>query len=354
MCQPRPLIPVEEERDMAMVTGMPESQRLPMRRGGKALDIVRFLLAMILLTAAALKGYQLATGPVTNKDIFSYRWTLTFQVEFEIVLGLWLGSGRYKRLAWAAALACVGFFSCITLHKALSGEASCGCFGQVEVNPWYTLILDLSAVAALLVFRPDLRHGQLTSHYRGRLLATVLAIVAIGVPAGILMGSYRPAQIAADGSLAGAGSVVVLEPKEWVGKEFPLCKQIDVGERLAKGTWIVLFHRHGCPVCGKAVPVYQNMAQDLDKKHSSATVALIEVPTSHGDSPKNPPAGDLCLQGRLSDANKWFIETPAVVLLVDGKVLAGWEGQAPQPEEVLGRLRLAQTANDQTSRPSSP
>jgi hypothetical protein len=291
---------------------------------------------------------------VTNKDIFSYRWTLMIQVEFEIFLGLWLVSGLYKRLAWAMALACFGFFSCITLHKALSGEASCGCFGQVEVNPWYTLILDLSAVAALLAFRPDLRRGQLTSRYRGRLLATVLAIIALGVPAGILMGSYRPAQIAADGSLTAAGSVVILEPQEWVGKEFPLCKQIDVGQRLAKGTWIVLFHRHGCPVCGKAVPVYQNMALDLDKNHLAVAVALIEVPTAHGASAGNPPAGDLCLQGCLSDKNKWFIQTPAVVLLVEGKVLAGWEGQAPQPEEVLGRLRSQQATSEPASRPSPP
>jgi hypothetical protein len=83
-------------------------------------------------------------------------------------------------------------------------------------------------------------------------------------------------------------------------------------------------------------------------------VALIEVPTSHGDLPKNPDAGDLCLQGCLRDTNKWFIQTPAVVLLIDGKVLAGWEGEAPQPEDLLGRLRSEQKANDQTSRPASP
>ena len=37
-------------------------------------DVVRVVLAAILLVAAALKGHQLATEPVANSDIFSYRW----------------------------------------------------------------------------------------------------------------------------------------------------------------------------------------------------------------------------------------------------------------------------------------
>lgn len=339
---------------MSMVAPIQKSPDPLRRTNGKAFDIVRVLLAMLLLTAAALKGYQLATSPVANKDIFTYRWSLVLMVEFELVLASWLVSGIHKRLAWAAVLATFGFFSCLTLHKALSGAASCGCFGEVEVNPRYTLVMDLLVVAALLVFRPDLRHAQFASHYRKRLLATALAVIAVGLPAGILMGSYRPQKIAPDGSVAQTGGVVALEPKEWIGQKFPLCEQIDVGQRLAKGTWIVLFYRQGCPVCGKAVPVYQNMAQDLGKNHSSPAVALIEVPTSHRDSPANLPAGDLCIQGRLRDTNKWFIETPAVVLLADGKVLAAWEGQAPQPEELLARLQSEQTTSAPASLPSRP
>jgi len=38
--------------------------------------------------------------------------------------------------------------------RALATAASCACFGKVEVSPWYTLILDVWALAALLVFPP--------------------------------------------------------------------------------------------------------------------------------------------------------------------------------------------------------
>jgi hypothetical protein len=42
----------------------------------------------------------------------------------------------------------------ITLYKAITGAASCGCFGSVQVNPWITLFaIDLPALLALSIFR---------------------------------------------------------------------------------------------------------------------------------------------------------------------------------------------------------
>jgi len=110
---------------------------------------VRSALGLLLPMAGILKAHQLATEPVANTDIFSYRWSLTGRVYFELIFGVWLLSGLHKRLTWVAAVGCFVFFSGVTLYKALSGAATCGCFGKVEVNPWYTLILDASAFALL-------------------------------------------------------------------------------------------------------------------------------------------------------------------------------------------------------------
>ena len=158
---------------------------------GRGFDVVRIALAAILLAAAGLKAYQLATEPVGGKDIFSFRWSLIAQVEFEILLGVWLLSGLFKRPAWLAALACFAFFCCATLYKALSGAVSCGCFGKIEVSPWYTLVLDVCAVFALLVFPPDAKPAPSGRISRRRLIATGMAAAFVAVPAGVAMGAYH-------------------------------------------------------------------------------------------------------------------------------------------------------------------
>lgn len=66
-------------------------------------DLVRMILATVLLTAAALKAHQLATEPVVNNSPLTSRWFLILEVEFELVFGL--------------AVMPSGFF-CFALEKA--------------------------------------------------------------------------------------------------------------------------------------------------------------------------------------------------------------------------------------------
>ena len=121
-------------------------------------DIVMRLLAVILLMAAALKAWQLLTEPVANADIWTYRPFLILTVELELALAIWLLSGLFKKAAWLAGLLCFSLFLVITLYKGVTGAESCGCFGSVHVNPWMTLFaIDLPAVIALALFRPELR-----------------------------------------------------------------------------------------------------------------------------------------------------------------------------------------------------
>jgi hypothetical protein len=48
-------------------------------------------------------------------------------------------SGLFRKAAWiAGTLAYLGFIF-VTLFKVIIGAESCGCFGQVHVNPWITL-----------------------------------------------------------------------------------------------------------------------------------------------------------------------------------------------------------------------
>ena len=303
------------------------------------------VLALILLVAAVLKAHQLATEPVANKDIFSYRWSLIAMVEFELVLGIWLLSGLYKRLVWVLVTACLSLFSCVTFYKALSGEASCGCFGTVEVNPWYTLILDVSAVVALLIFRPNLHKRQLTQHYWPR-LATMFAItLAIGIPAGLAMGSYTPAALTTEGEIIGSSEFVILEPEEWTGRQFPLINHIDIGNQLAKGDWVVLLYHHDCPQCAEAIPVYEQIGRALAGNENYLQIAIIEMPP-YGPNEECRPC--FSVHGYLSNTKEWFVTTPVVALLRNGEVRMAWESNAPG----LGVILQNMACMDNQTRPS--
>jgi hypothetical protein len=69
-------------------------------------DVVRSVLGLILLSAAALKGQQLATEPVAETSLFTSRWFLICVVEVELFFGLWhRGNGR-RATARSLAMAC--------------------------------------------------------------------------------------------------------------------------------------------------------------------------------------------------------------------------------------------------------
>jgi len=311
-------------------------------------NIVLRLLGVLLLTAAVLKGWQLLTEPVANSDIWSYRPFLILTVEFELALGIWLLSGLFKKAAWLAALLCFLGFSAITLYKAVTGAASCGCFGSVHVNPWITLFaVDLPAVVALAVFRPgpmflrDLcRLAREQESIRAlareffsplpsipRFGATAaLAIVVLGVSAPLLA-LNKPAVV--------TSAYEVLEPETWVGKRLPILDHIDIGDKLEKGTWLLLLYHHDCPDCIKAIAKYEQMARDLAGNEDFLRIALIEVPP-YGLLPISETTP--CALGRLPDTKEWFVTTPAAALISEGKVNSSWEGRAPDFDAIVRNL----------------
>ena len=284
-------------------------------------DLVRCALGLVLLVAAALKAHQLATGPVPETDVLHSRWFLIIEVEFELLFGLWLLAGAYPRLTWAAALLFFFALSGVSLLLVASGEASCGCFGKVPVNPWYTFTFDVAAVLALIVWRP---FGRRTPPQAGgrfsklRAAAAVVAWLILAIPAAIAMGSYTPATVAPSGEIFGDDSLVVLEPETWVGKPFPLSKHIDVGEQLAQGKWIVLLYHLDCPGCRQAAPQYLELSKDLAQKPDCPKVALIELPGHSSDTSEYQAA--YCLTGHLSRDREWFVTTPVELRLDEGIV----------------------------------
>lgn len=230
-------------------------------------DIVLKLLGLLLLTAAALKGYELLTDPVANADIWSNRYFLIFTVEFELALAIWLLSGLFKKLAWLAAVACFTVFCCVTLYKALAGYGSCGCFGKVHINPWTTLLaIDLPAVVLLSVFRPK----ELSMRVIGRPIELLKPFPSIPLLAGvtviglIAIAISTPALALKEPETA-TSTYEVLEPETWIGKELPILEHIDIAKQLSEGDWLILLFHHSCSTCREAIGRYRQVAGKLEK-----------------------------------------------------------------------------------------
>jgi hypothetical protein len=314
------------------------------RVGFTPYDAVRVILGLILLTAAALKGHELATEPVAETSLLTSRWFLIGVVEFELFFGLWLCCGLYSRRTWQAALLCFNAFACVSLYKAISGEATCGCFGRVPVNPWYTFILDLTAVAALLLCRPARRAvcslvppagegvGMRPSAsprpfsgegpgVRARLGWVFGVFLAAGIPAAFAMGTCQAATINDSGDIFGDSQFVVLEPETWVGKRFPLLKYIDIGDQLAHRGWLVVLYDHDCPRCQEAIPQYQRFASGWMTRSGGAQVALVEMPPYSERDEREAWDTRSCVHGRLDDLKQWFVRAPVQIVLRQGFVV---------------------------------
>ena len=225
-------------------------------------DVVRVLVAVLLLTAAALKAHQLATEPLLGRSILDSRLVLTGTVEFELFFGLWLLANPWPRVGWVAALACFCIFGCVSLCKALSGYNTCGCFGRIVVNPFITATLDWVVVCALLRWRSVGQGSPFTALSKkliSRLTLVLASWICFGVPMAVAAVGYGPARLGNDGLIVDDGSnLVVIDPIAWAGLPIPLLPYIDdspdlteqptrpLRTRLAEGDWIVVLYRHDC------------------------------------------------------------------------------------------------------------
>lgn len=281
--------------------------------------VIMKILGLLLLVTAIMKGWQLLVEPVANKDIWSNRLFLIFTVEFELALGIWLISGLFKKAAWLVTVVCFSVFSVITLYKGLSAADSCGCFGAVKVNPWITLfVVDLPVVLGLLLSKAKgfylvevLRPWKLLlplPKIKYTAVVFILGLAVIGVSGPLLL-LNEPAKETAE--------YVVLEPETWVGKTLPIIENIDIGEQLKNGKWLVLFYHYDCPDCLNAIEELEEMAIDLVGNDDILRIAFVEV----------PPYGEVVINkngnwvlGQLENSKEWFVTTPTIIFLDGGKV----------------------------------
>ncbi|MBI2807738.1 MAG: hypothetical protein HYX68_22380 [Planctomycetes bacterium] len=111
-------------------------------------------IAFLLFAAATLKAVGGNADPVQRIGIFSLQSAQLAVVGLEFALAIWLWSGLLKSLAWVGTVFVFSCFAIVSATQALSGQASCGCFGNLTVHPWIAFSVDLGVLAALGIANP--------------------------------------------------------------------------------------------------------------------------------------------------------------------------------------------------------
>src|SRR6516164_6027950 len=140
----------------------PSIDLAPIRR---RLEFVPILVGLLLLVAAMLKTYQMASEPAVETSWVTSRWFQIAVVEWELLLGLGLLTGVIPRATRLAAIVSFAVFAVYNVYQVSASEGSCGCFGKISIDPMYTLWLDVVVVLALLLWDPGFAstHGLVSS-----------------------------------------------------------------------------------------------------------------------------------------------------------------------------------------------
>jgi len=298
----------------------------------KANKIVMTIAGLVLIIASILKSHQLLTEPIMSKGFWESWLFFVIQIPLELGLGIWLVSWLFRKASWLLTLLAFGVFIGITLHKGLTGEASCGCFGRVHVNPWITLsLIDVPIFILLLIFRPK---GEkllpppwpTAKHFFGVAIPTFILLPSLLM---VLIFNKPPEKTE-------RYEVVRPQAVEKTADErpqWPLLEHIDIADSLRSGIVVVLLYHYDCPGCGEAIPMYDRMSGEM--AGSGIRFAFIEIPP-YGQSQNNPvPPATACLTGKLDTSKEWYIITPLVVLLQNGSIVKSWEAQAPALDEIM-------------------
>jgi len=314
----------------------------------------------VLIFAGFLKIHQLLTERVQYQTIFDNWEFYVLEVPIEIGLGIWLLCGLFRKAGWLLGVLCFGVFTCVTAYKMIYGFESCGCFGVIHVDPMITLFaVDVPIFLSLLIFRRRKENlfpppWPRAEHFWGVALPTFVLLISIMVvivtnkveidlagnngtrpiiknPNGGVVEPNLPDVNNVDPNTATNGDGEVFVQGGWSMLDY-----IDVADELTEGIVVVLFYHNSCPDCKRYIPIYEQYARD--NVANGIRFAFIEAPEYEDDVPSPVPADTICVVGRLSEnpAGKWMINTPLVVLVIDGVAIKKWdEGTAPEFGEII-------------------
>ncbi len=343
--------------------------------------IVMILAGLLLIAASALKAQEMLSICVPGwreHGIWESWEFFLFQIPLEFSLGVWLISGLFRKAAWlAGTLAYLGFIF-VTLYKAMTGQSSCGCFGQIHVNPWLTVsLIDIPLFLLLAINRPAKECKLLpppwpNTYYAIAVFMPILAALSLTAPA---LSAFRPVCIKPEetqwiaGNLPAKPDIKPVEPNRIPPQQpiepntaphqkpiepdtatdaqpkpandvklWPWLKYVDIAESIQSGLVVVFMYHHDCTICAEMVPKYDAYYRKIQAQ-GDVKIAFLAIPPYGQGGPV--PADTPCLHDKLveKDGQKFAITSPFLVVLLDGQVIKTCpQGTAPEPETLLDSL----------------
>lgn len=288
-------------------------------RGCVSWKQLRYLPACVLLFAAAMKVARNESLPLFLTSATGYSTLVVVEILFEMVLGLWIITNVAPRATKRLVASLFAIFAAVALYKAIAGEKSCGCFGELNVPPGATFVLDVAlASLAALGSLPSTTPRETSRRRRLKIGAFLLValLLSIAVFARVTRRDADVVVLETREQFVPAGSVVLIKPELWLKKECPLIPYCVDGERLKRGRWILALYSSQCDACQKAL----ESASQLARKNETQS-AIVDLRAN--STPPSLPFVDYA--GSLSDEHAWLASFPCVLELNDGVVDAYYQ-----------------------------
>jgi len=307
--------------------------------GLRADRVTSFLLATVLVAAVAMTVEARIAGVATPYR--AARFGSVIAASVELLIAAWLLSRWQQRVAWRVTVVCFIALGAVALGRTVSSATgACGCFGRLEVPPWVAFAIDVGALCLLGWSRSAYWRANVTpmpfAHSIDRKMAAGCLSFALG--AAVLSHSTLPSVSVDAGATSADGRTIWLQPEAWLGKTFPILKDLRISSDISRGSWLVVLHRHNCRSCARLLARLQ--AQTARRTESA--LALIEMPPFAPSGPlRRVPRG--ATSGHLDPSIQWNAETPIVLTLNDG-IVESYTTDLPRIEVTEHTLEFADHA----------
>lgn len=285
------------------------------------------VLPIVLLIAAWTKSATPTFGLALTGDVIAAKFLTGMVVVVEASLAILLVLRCWPKATSGTAMVLFALFAIIAFSQVVSGQASCGCFGNYGISPIWMLVFDLFAVVSLVVcFQAGV--GGIGGFQAPPWVALVGCVVV--ATAGVFnIASVSVSELDDQNkvSIESLDGIVVLTPEKWIGQRL-LIRDFLVGPEpdcLSAGQCTLVLYSHDCEDC-------QRLIDTLAGDDSTQSLVLMELPPY---SPGQPPDTDRISWCRLSDSYRWIVRTPAVLLLRDGYVESVGGGEFFQHDAII-------------------